>query len=120
MDARPGMNFPSVLRLRHRREYLRVRERGKKLHTPNFLILVLENPGGPTRLGVTASRKVGGAVVRNRIKRLVREFFRTHYRMLPEGKDLSIIAKPRAASLDYPDVCRELVILRQQLPPAKT
>lgn len=120
MDERPGLIFPPVRRLRHRREFLRVRERGRKLYTSHFLILVLENPGGPTRLGVTASRKVGGAVVRNRVKRLVREFFRTHYRMLPEGKDLSVIAKPGAASLEYSEVCRELSVLRQPFPPART
>lgn len=71
----------------------------------------MENPGGFTRLGVTASRKVGGAVIRNRVKRLVREFFRTHYPRLPQGVEFSVIAKPGASTLGYRDVCRELEVM---------
>lgn len=65
---------------------------------PAFLVVWQVNHYGFPRLGVTVSRKVGGAVVRNRIKRLVREFFRQHGQLLPPV-DVNVIARSRAAGL---------------------
>lgn len=58
----------------------------------------------PTRLGITVTRKVGNAVVRNRIKRLVREVFRQHRARLPVGLDLVFVAKQQAAQASFADV----------------
>lgn len=106
-----GNTFPSVYRLRKNREFNRVREMGCKRHTPHFVIIVLRRQEGPTRLGLTVSRKVGNAVRRNRVKRLVREFFRTRYDCLPRHSDISIIARKGASELDYSLVLNELNIL---------
>jgi len=62
----------------------------------------------PSRLGVTASRKIGGAPARNRIRRLVREFFRRHRLELEPPRDVLVIARPGAASIRYADVDHEL------------
>ena len=51
------------------------------------------------RIGITASRKVGGAVVRNRIKRGVRDWFRRSREQLPDSVDVVVIARPAAAAL---------------------
>lgn len=56
-------------------------------------------PPSPSRLGIVTSRKVGGAVVRNRIRRLCRECFRRWPDLLPPGVDLIAIARAGAADL---------------------
>jgi len=59
-------------------------------------------------LGITASRKVGNAVTRNRIKRLIREFFRRHSQEIIPPQDVVVIARASAAEIGYEDVAREL------------
>ena len=63
--------------------------------------------GGPARLGITVTRKVGNAVRRNRIKRLVREWFRTRKEQL-SGCDLVVIARRGASDLDLTSAAAEL------------
>jgi len=78
----------------------------------SFVLLVADRHDGdataPARLGLTVSRRVGGAVVRNRVKRRIREWFRTHRELFPRGKDCVIIARPAAAGIDHREVDREL------------
>ena len=63
---------------------------------------------GPTRLGLTASKKVGGAIQRNRVKRLLREFFRLNYCKFDSHLDISIIAKKGAYDIGFDRVSEEL------------
>jgi ribonuclease P protein component len=109
--AEKGNLFPSDFRLHKSREFNRVREMGRKWHTPHFVVIVMFRRDGPTRLGLTVSRKVGSAVRRNRVKRLVREYFRTRYDAMPRYSDISIIAKKGASELDHATVWSELSIL---------
>jgi len=99
-------------RLRKRSEFLSVsRGAGTRLATKNFLIFLKPNQVGRTRLGVTVTKKVGSAVTRNRIKRQVREFFRLHKPLLPQGRDIVVIAHRGAAELNQPQVREELKVL---------
>jgi len=50
-------------------------------------------PGAPLRLGITASRKIGGAVQRSRARRLIREGFRAVFSELPEALDIVVIVR---------------------------
>ena len=97
--------------------FVAVQGRGKKLHTDSFLVFVLPRSlpssslGGsplPTRLGVTVSKKVGGAVERNRVKRLLREAFRRRKALFPQGLDLVFVAKRIAIEADFDQVVREI------------
>jgi ribonuclease P protein component len=54
---------------------------------------------GPPRLGLSVSRKVGGAVDRNRVKRLLREAFAVESGRLAEGTDVVVVARPDAKGL---------------------
>jgi ribonuclease P protein component len=93
-------------RLLKRPQFLLVSEEGQKIHAAHFLVLAHVS-GGSTRIGITASRKVGNAVCRNRIRRLVREFFRTNKHLFVAA-DYNIIAKRGAEQLKYQQVCGEL------------
>ena len=94
-------------RLLKRVDYLRLSSEGHKVHTTNFVILWKERPVTSVRLGITVSRKVGNAVMRNRLKRLIREFYRLN-KGLFAPVDYNIIAKQGASRLEFSEVSQEL------------
>lgn len=102
--------FPKASRLRQRREFLSVERTGRRIAGRHFVLLLRERGDGRRRLGVTASRRVGGAVVRNRIKRLLREVFR-RAGDLPPAADTVVIARASAADLSFGGVRDELAQL---------
>lgn len=73
-----------------------------------FLVAWKPGPAGPARLGVTVTRKVAGAVGRNRVKRRVREVFRGCAQGLPPATDVLVIAQRGAAEQDFWDAWRQL------------
>ncbi len=81
-----------------------MQERGLKINAECVLVLVLPNerPDGVTRAGFTVSSKVGNAVVRNRIRRRLRELYRTRRAGLPKGIDMVFIARNSAATAEWP------------------
>lgn len=99
-------SFRQEDRLRKRREFLRVQGRGAKVHTRHLLGLALPSAAGRRRVGLTVSTKVGGAVVRNRIKRRLREIYRKERDALPPRIDLVLVAKSGAAHASF-DTLRE-------------
>ncbi|MEI7639252.1 MAG: ribonuclease P protein component [Syntrophus sp. (in: bacteria)] len=100
--------FGKLERIRKRREYLAIYQRGVRKHSEHFTCIVSPNPSGVRRLGITIVKKVGNAVTRNRIKRLIREFYRLHKPRLPASLDIVIMVKVRAALPTRHDVQREL------------
>ncbi len=100
--------FPKANRIRKRGEFLRVQRVGRRRAGRRFVVITAPARGEKTRLGITASRKVGGAVVRNRIKRLVREFFRRTKADISPAQEILVIALPQAATAKYADVVEEL------------
>jgi len=80
---------------------------GQRLHTRHFGITLAPGPGAGPRLGLVVTKRLGKAVRRNRVKRLLREFFRRHKEQLPL-EDLIIMAKKGAEALTYHQVQEEL------------
>jgi ribonuclease P protein component len=101
--------FGKDLRLRRRYEFLAVQRRGRRRQSPNFVVAYVDqSPPGASRFGFSVSRRVGNAVVRNRVKRRLREFVRLHRPALPRARDFVVIAKPGAAKLCYAELVAEL------------
>ncbi len=99
--------FPKSLRLLRRAEFLKVQEGGQKVASGPLLALAAKNPkGGPTRLGITVSSKVGIAVLRVSIRRRLRDLYRKERHRLPEGLDLVLVARQSAATADYAEFAR--------------
>lgn len=95
-----AFGFGRDRRIRRRADFLRVQAGGQRASTPHFVLLIAprEVPGA-SRLGIVATKKVGNAVARNRIKRLCRECFRAWPGFVPDGIDLVVIAKEGAHEL---------------------
>ncbi len=111
--------LPKSERILKRREYLHIQSRGRKLSSPSFLVFGLvaspSDDAGPPRIGITVSRRVGGAVVRNRVKRLVREAFRHDKQQFPRGLTMVVVAKAAAAALQLAQVVQELKDIQRKL-----
>ncbi|WP_373372073.1 ribonuclease P protein component [Nannocystis bainbridge] len=123
--------FPAIFRLRKRRDFLRVQNGGGKHHTRHFLVFVappgqipaseqqngVEELAAMVRLGITVTRKVGPAVVRNRIKRLVREAFRRKRSQFALPCDMVWVAKQSASTVRYAEVVAAMDAMSRRISP---
>ena len=104
--------FRRVDRLLRSRDFRHVAGHGKRAADRHFVVLVVPAPHAHqqnvTRLGITVSRRVGGAIARNRLKRRVREWFRGVRVGLRPGMDIVVIARRGAAQLAGSQVEDEL------------
>jgi ribonuclease P protein component len=114
-DSHPAGTGERLLareRLRRRADYLRGYRTGRRRHGALAIVYFVPNQLGHPRMGITASRKVGKAVVRQRLKRRIREIYR---RWQDRGKlpalDLVIHLKPEAGRADFPTFQVELLRL---------
>jgi ribonuclease P protein component len=87
---------------------LRLSRSGYKIHSANFVVISKTSDHAESRVGITVSGKVGNSVIRNRIKRQVREFFRRRRAALPQAVDFLVIARKSAVNLPSNMVDAEL------------
>ena len=74
-------------------QFRRLTEDGNRIDSDFFIIVYAANGLGRLRLGITVSKRVGRAVIRNRVKRLVREYFRQHKGIFSDSYDVNVIVK---------------------------
>jgi ribonuclease P protein component len=108
-------------RIRKKSDFASLYREGGRFRGRYFTLVYRRNGGNCSRLGVVASRKVGPAVVRNRVKRRVREVFRRNKDLLGEPLDLVVITRPEsgeAAWAELQDAYRSSIgtILRKRVP----
>lgn len=92
-------SFKKADRILKRREFLELSKFGRRIQNEHFIAYFSPGQYNRSRLGVTVTKKVGGAVTRNKLKRFVREFFRLNRYKLSGKWDINIIAKKEAAEI---------------------
>lgn len=104
MQSRGTQALPKAKRLAKRREFLRVYEAGRKLFSRYCVLFVAANGLGHSRIGITATKKLGKANVRNRFKRWTREIYRQQREPLGIDRrsiDLVVNVKPNASDATF-------------------
>ena len=115
MPGRLGQQLPRSGRLRNARDFQRVNRTGRRRAGTHFVVVVAPaRASGPPRLGLAVSRRVGNAVARNRVKRAVREWFRSTRSTLPADTDWVVVARSGAAALTTPVLANELSELAER------
>ena len=98
--------FPKAARLLRRREFLEVQDKGQKIPADCLLGLARPNGRPHCRVGLTVSSKVGNAVERARLRRLLRECFRKRQGHWPPGVDVVLVVRQSAKDAPYSVVSR--------------
>ncbi|MBN2007571.1 MAG: ribonuclease P protein component [Anaerolineae bacterium] len=109
--------WQKAMRLRRPEEFKQVWSKGRSWAHPLLILWALPNDLGRVRVGITASRKVGKAVARNRARRLLREAARQLYHHIASGWDVVLVARAPLLEVKAPDVMQALesLLRRSQL-----
>lgn len=101
--------------LKSNRDFRRLYSRGKRAVSPNLVLYVQKNRLGHNRLGITASKKLGNAVTRNKIRRRLREIYRLHEEEFLPGRDLVVVGRVRGVHSSYQMLDRDFLKLARKL-----
>lgn len=104
-----------TISLKSNRDFQRLYRHGKSAVLPCVVLYARKNRLGVNRLGVTASTKLGHAVVRNRLRRRIREAYRLHEERFRAGYDLVAVARGRAVTAPYRQVENDLLRAAKRL-----
>ncbi|MGM9593457.1 MAG: ribonuclease P protein component [Candidatus Onthomonas sp.] len=105
----------SSVTLKENRDFRRLYSRGKYAACSTLVLYWRPNRLDHNRLGITVSTKLGHAVVRNKIRRRIREICRLHGQQLRQGIDLVVVARSRAPQVDYWKLDRDFQKMARKL-----
>ena len=109
------LGFGREQRIKQSRDFARARAQGERLAQGSLVANWLKlGAGSATRLGVVTSKKIGGAVERNRARRLLREVFRLHQHDLRQPVDLVLVARPSIAGKEFAGVEKDFMTALQK------
>ena len=111
-----GMTFPREARLVRRGEFDAVYRAGKRRSSSHFTVFFRANQLPQSRFGFSIKKALGGAVVRNRIRRRLREIVRCHRREIPAGWDIVIHPKSAVANAAFAALTTDFLRLLQGAP----
>ncbi len=106
--------------LKNNRQFRKVYDLGQRFHTPLFSAFILKNETNECRYGITVTKKIGSAVVRNRCKRRLKEAIRRYYLKAGsedpkiEGFDLVINAKQNLLKADFKQIEESFLLLLER------
>lgn len=99
----------SCFRLTKNYEFINVYRAGRRWSCPFFTMYVVKNHLERTRLGVSVSKRIGKSVVRNKVKRRIKEIIRQNMDNIKRGYDIVISAKPDIVKCDYEKIKKEII-----------
>jgi ribonuclease P protein component len=110
-----GLGLPRERRIKQGRDFVRTKQQGKRVTSGCLVANWFALPSGsPSRLGVVTARRLGGAVVRVRARRLLREAFRLHQLEIAQPVDLVLVARSSIVGKKLPTVERDLLAALKQ------
>lgn len=95
--------------LKENRDFRRLYHRGRSAVSDCLVVYAMRNKQGPGRLGITTGTKLGHAVVRNRLRRVIREIYRSHAGEIRADMDVVVVVRARAVSASYQEMDRAFV-----------
>lgn len=104
-----------IISLKRNSDFQRLYNRGKSVVKPTMVVYAKKGRGEMLRLGITATKKLGGAVERNRAKRRIRELFRVKQDELVSGYDICIVARNRVLNAEYDKVCADFMSAAKEI-----
>jgi ribonuclease P protein component len=116
-----GASFPREARIVRRAEFDAVYREGKRSSGSHFTVFVRANLLGHSRFGFSIKKALGGAVVRNRIRRRTREIVRCHRQEIASGWDIVVHPKSTAAKAPFAALTADLIrVVPTQVPTTRS
>lgn len=112
--AQPSQKLPRSARILKSDDFREIFAQGRSEVGRYMVLWTRQEPAEATRLGVVASRKIGGAVARNRAKRLLRECFRRHRFALKQHSAVVLVARGRLPAASFSDAQEEFLRLARR------
>ena len=101
--------------LKKNSDFSLVYKNGKSITNRLFVIIVRQSAeGSMNRVGISVSKKIGNSIVRHRLKRQIRECFRTHWNQWKSGYDIIVIARKGSNEQNYQDISSSLLQLMKK------